>query len=87
MLAKHPTAVILPRIVLDPTTVLMHEQVFAKTPNAPVECELLTAIITFGRRRKNLDNEHRIQNVVLLIAGKLRFAANNAAICVGISPR
>ena len=84
MLAEEPTAVILPGVVLYATAVLMHDQVFAKAGDGPVELELLAAIVAFSRGRKNFDDEQRIQNVVLLVAGQLRFTTNDAAIGVSI---
>jgi len=84
VLPKQPAAILLFGVMLYVTPVLMNDQVFAKTLDCPVKFELLATIIAFGRGRQNFDDQQRIDNAVLLVAGKLQVAANNAAVRVSI---
>lgn len=87
VLAQEPTAILLLRIVLNMTPVLMNQQILAKATDGSIQFEFLASVMTVCGRRKYLDNQQRIQDVVLLVTGQLQFAANHAAIGISIKSR
>jgi hypothetical protein len=63
--------------------VLVNDEIFLEALHRTVHLEFLSAIVSFGGRGKNLDDEKRVDNDILSIARVLEIAANDAA--AGIS--
>ena len=81
---KQPTAIVLSGVVFDASPILMHDQIFAKVRDGPVHLEIFPAIMAFCGRRKDFDDEQRVENHIPLVACELRIAAKHTAVRVRV---
>jgi len=70
--------------MLDVRPILRNCQVFLQGRQCAIVLELTATVVVTGRFREHLDENHRIQNRVLLVVGELDIVANHHHVGVGI---
>ncbi|MDQ1469985.1 MAG: hypothetical protein QOJ99_1465 [Bryobacterales bacterium] len=83
---QEPAAIRLPRKQFGADPLGSKQQIFVERWDGPVVLESPPPVIGLGRRRKDFNNQPRIQKRVTLIVKELRFAGDGAEIGIGNRP-